>query len=744
MPVGSSDVSKRLIQRDLFLISFLFLFLELAFIRWLPAEVLFLTFFTNTILLACFLGLSLGCLAARSSRNYLTLTPLLMVSAIVAGGAMESIRIKLQDVLNVGGNDRSPQMVYFGTEFHVHDVASFVIPIEAVAGVFFLLVAAAMIGPGQLMGRRFMELKNPVQAYILNIAGSLAGVLLFSVGSEWLTPVGWFGISAALLAYFLWREPQRRWWAIAVAAAAPVLLLVPLKAPVGTTAESRVEERWSPYYRIDYSPGDRLIGVNLISHQAMISRNDLTPEYAVPYLLNRDSGGQPFHDVLIIGAGSGNDISRALAFTPAGARIDAVEIDPVIRRLGELNHPDHPYQDPRVTAHLDDGRNFLASTSRQYDLIVFALVDSLVLHSSVSNIRLESYLFTRESMESVRRRLKPGGLFVMYNYFRQGWIVSRLAETLGGVFGRPPIVLAMPGLESISADLKMDGFTMLLDGPRAAVIQHAFLARGAWYELRSEAPSPSSPNGFEIPEADRVESDAIRFRPAKVERPADLQPARDSWPFLYLRSPMIPDLTWRGGLVIGILSLLLLWRFGLPINPGQFTRLNAAMLFLGAGFMLLETKAVVHGALVFGSTWVVHTMVFSALLAMILAANLWVLKWRPTRLAPFYAVLLAAMAINIAVPLDSFLGLPRVLQGVAVGVMVFSPVFCAGIIFARLFAAADRPDQALAYNAAGAILGGLLESCSMLVGFQWLLALAALIYVASWVAGRSGTAQPAA
>src|SRR5579872_2272287 len=92
------------------------------------------------------------------------------------GGAMESVRIKLQDVLNVGANDSSPQMVYFGTEFHVHDVASFVIPIEAVAGVFFLLVAAAMIGPGQVMGRRFMDLKNPVQAYIVNIGGSLAGV----------------------------------------------------------------------------------------------------------------------------------------------------------------------------------------------------------------------------------------------------------------------------------------------------------------------------------------------------------------------------------------------------------------------------------------------------------------------------------------------------------------------------------------------------------------------------------------
>jgi spermidine synthase len=733
--MGESNNSNGAVKRDLFLVSLLFLFLELAFIRWLPAEVLFLTFFTNTILLACFLGLSLGCLAARHKRNYLALTPVLVLVALVAGGAMERVRVALQDILNVGKNDTSPQMVYFGTEFHVHDVASFVVPMEAVAGVFFVLVALAMIGPGQVMGRRFAELKNPVAAYIVNIGGSLLGVLLFSFCSDWLTPVGWFGLAAAGLVYFLWRETPRKWWAIAASVLAPLLLLAMPREP-------GQQESWSPYYRIDYSPKTRSILVNLLSHQAMWSRNDPVPEYAVPYLLNRDTGGQPFHDVLIVGAGSGNDVSRALQWTSADAHIDAVEIDPVIRSLGERYHPDHPYQDPRVTAHLGDGRNFLASTGRQYDLIVFALVDSLVLHSSVSNIRLESYLFTRESMEAVHRHLKPGGMFVMYNYFRQGWIVSRLDKTLRDVFGRDPIVMAMPHLEAIPANLKMDGFTMLLDGGRAEAIERGFRERGPWYELRRVAPGPSSPNGFELAAELRTESNSIRFSPAQVEVPADLQVAEDKWPFLYLRSPMIPDLSWRGALVIGMVSLLLLWRFGLPFNPGQFSRLNASMLFLGAGFMLLETKAVVHGALVFGSTWVVHTMVFSALLVMILAANLWVLKWKPRHLAPFYLVLLAAMILNIAIPLDSFLGLPRALQGVAVGVLVFSPIFCAGIVFANLFAQAKKPDQALAYNAAGAILGGLLETCSMLVGFQWLLALAAAIYVAAWVSG-SGKVEAA-
>src|SRR5262249_25469915 len=149
---------------------------------------------------------------------------------------------------------------------------------------------------------------------------------------------------------------------------------------------------WSPYYRIDYEhPPVRMIAVNLIGHQQMRGRDDEESPgtaYALPHLINRDAGGRPFKDVLIIGAGSGNDISRALEFGSPYIHIDAFETDPVIQRLGKNDHPDKPYDDPRVNPVLDDGRNFLRSSERQYDLVIYALVDSLVLQSSYSNIRL--------------------------------------------------------------------------------------------------------------------------------------------------------------------------------------------------------------------------------------------------------------------------------------------------------------------------------------------------------------------
>jgi hypothetical protein len=161
------------------------------------------------------------------------------------------------------------------------------------------------------------------------------------------------------------------------------------------------------------------------------------------------------------------------------------------------------------------------------------------------------------------------------------------------------------------------------------------------------------------------------------------------------------------------------------------------MVLLGAGFMLLETKAVVHAALLFGSTWIVNIAVFSAVLVMILLANLWVLRRRPVGLSPYYWGLLFTLALNTVIPLDAFLGLPGFLQGIAAGILLLSPVFCSGVIFAVLFRTAVKPEQALAFNTAGAMFGGLAESGSMLVGFQYLIGIAGVIYAASWVSIRN-------
>lgn len=749
---------------ELFLISLLILFLELACIRWFPAHVLFLTFFTNTVLLASFLGMSVGCLAARRRRDYLAWTPPLLAVALVAAYAVERASSAVERVIDVG-NQASPQLVFFGTEYHASDLSRFAVPVEVLCGFFFIALALAFVGPGQELGRALERLPDRVRAYTINIAGSIAGILLFAACS-WLelSPLYWFALVATGLAYFYFVSPRTRFTSISRGLAPLIALLLvalPLLAayvPRRDAQSAPTRQLWSPYYRIDYEPLNRSLSVNLIYHQQMVSRAETFPAYALPHLLNRDAGRPPLGDVLIIGAGSGNDVSRALQW---GARhVDAVEIDPAIYRLGLANHPDRPYQDPRVEIHLDDGRNFLRSTTRQYDAVIYALVDSLVLHSGYSNIRLESYLFTRQTFEDVRRHLKPGGQFIVYNYFRQGWIVARLQKGLEEVFGAGnTLVLTLPYRPTVDPDQSNFGdFTIFFAGDTDA-LRRAFQTQPTYLLRRAVPPSPDSPNGFTAtPEASappppqtadasqqqqgrQWKDDWQQFGLSRVLPVADdLRTATDDWPFLYLRRPMIPALTVRGIALMAALALLLLFLFRprASASNGQGARLNAQMFLLGAGFMLIETKAVVLMALLFGSTWIVNSVVFFAVLVMILLANLWTIKANPLRPWPYFAGLILTLLLNCVVPLDFFLGLNRAVQIVGSSLLVFAPVFFAGVIFAASFRRTQAPDRAFGYNIAGAMLGGLAENSSMLLGFQYVVLVAVCFYVlAALVALRS-------
>ncbi|HYK21764.1 MAG TPA: hypothetical protein VEV42_13565 [Pyrinomonadaceae bacterium] len=743
---------------DLFLISFTILFLELAAIRWFPAHVLYLTFFTNVVLLASFLGMSVGCLAAGKERNYLRWTPLLLIVALVAGLAVEISSgsfVKFVDV----GNQPSPQQIYFGTEYHSQDLSRYAIPVEVLGGFFFLVIALAFVGPGQELGRSLKRWPNRLQAYTINITGSIVGILVFAACS-WLEvrAFWWFVLVAIALAYFYFISPehrfQRRQIAWSSLTALSLLLVVWLTAfvPVHNDypGQSNAKQFWSPYYRIDFKQADLSLSVNLIYHQQMVSRNENFPAYALPHLFNRDAGRPAFENVMIIGAGSGNDVSRALQW---GAKhVDAVEIDPAIYRLGKQYHPDGPYADPRVEIHLDDGRNFLRSTKRQYDLIIYALVDSLVLHSGYSNIRLESFLFTRQAFEDVRRHLKPNGNFVIYNYFRQGWLAARLENGLNEVFGSGnSIVFTLPYRDVIEPDKATFGdFTIFFAGDTAQ-LRNAFARQPVYWLRTDQPPGPTSPNGFqqqpptvETSKSEGTSSNWEHFGLATVLPPeGSLRTATDDWPFLYLRKPMIPTLSWRGMLIMGGLGLLLIVLF-LPrhgkavtappeddASAGNGKLLNVQLFFLGAGFMLVETKAVVTMALLFGGTWIVNSVVFVAVLVMILLANLWAFRWRPTVMWPYYAALLISLALNVIISLDSFLGMNRTVQVLGACLLVFTPIFFAGVVFAASFARSAQPDKSFGINVAGAMVGGLAEYSSMAVGFKYVVSIAIFFYALS-------------
>jgi hypothetical protein len=279
----------------------------------------------------------------------------------------------------------------------------------------------------------------------------------------------------------------------------------------------------------------------------------------------------------VIGAGSGNDVAVALA---NGAKhVDAVEIDPVIQSLGSKYHPSHPYQDPRVTVHIGDGRAFIERDTGRYDLVMFALPDSLTLFAGQGSLRLENYLFTKESMETVHRLLKPGGTFAMYNYY-EPFLLDRYATTLQDVYGTPPCV---------------EIGDSLADRSQAVLVAGAGATRDCatpWAGTRAASPT-------------------------------------DDYPFPYLQDRTIPSFYRQTLLLMLGAAVLLIWLAG-----GRFRSMvrYTDLAFMGAAFLLLETKNVVQFALLFGTTWFVNSLVFAGvLISVYLAVEL---ARRPAARAP--------------------------------------------------------------------------------------------------------------
>jgi SAM-dependent methyltransferase len=717
----------------LFLVGFLILFLELACIRWFSAYVIFLQFFTNIVLIAAFLGMSIGCVCARKQTDWLSrftwLTPITIGLAL---GVNAIYRSFAGFSIDVGGQRESPQVVFFGTEYRDVDIATFAIPMEVIAGLFFVLIVLMFIGPGQILGRCFDRDPSRVKAYTMNIAGSLAGILCFALSSFAQTPpVVWFAIAFAAVAYFLKQEGTLSLVKSALLAATAFLIFA-----VGFSPTEGYSSYWSPYYRVILDENSKRINVNTVSHQSMREVDKSGPIYSLIHLLERDSGGEPFENVLVIGAGSGNDVAGALR--QGVGRVDAVEIDPVIAGIGQQLHPARPYQDGRVDLHLNDGRNFLRETDRKYDLVVYALVDSLILHSSVSHLRLESFLFTEEAFEDVRRVLKPGGKFVAYNFFRQGWIVHRIAAMLNSAFDADPIVTSLKHKDQIRDTDTAQGFTVLIAGGNET-LANAFAENEAFW-LHREPRMNDDVNGFgeAPPQLANAGSpnDWLRIAPSTlVASSKEVGAASDNWPFLYMRDRTVPWFYIKGVLLMTVLGLAVLyWQ-----APGHRISMNGRMFFLGAAFLLVETKAVVQLALVFGSTWIVNSLVFAAILIMILAANLYVLRVKEVNLKWHYALLFATLAVHIFVPLDAFLAGNFLWRYVGPCILALGPMFFAGVIFAVSFRASKEPDRDFGANIAGAVVGGFAEYLSMLLGFQYLLLVAILFYALStlWRTGGS-------
>jgi SAM-dependent methyltransferase len=716
----------------LFLTSFALLFFELICIRWIPAHIRYLGYFSNFILLASFLGIGLGILASRRSW-WLPPFPLMLFLLVVAV-ARNRIEVRLN----------STQVLYYGAG---EDIARrehyLVLPFVIV------LVVLAFIPLARPLGRLLGALPR-LQAYAIDIGGSLAGIAAFFLMSWFaLPPLVWFAVLAVPLALL-----ADRYALLPGAALFAFSLMVVFSLQHGA--------EWSPYYKLTLTPaieGGFVINVNNSGQQTAVPQQFKEPFYSRVYELFPP---QSFGRTLIIGAGSGSDTAVALA--RGVPQIDAVEIDPKILDLGRRLHPDRPYDDPRVTEHVDDGRAFLRHTDTRYDLIIFALPDSLTLTSGMSSLRLESFLLTREAMADARERLNPDGLLVLYNYYRYDWFVEKLAGMLRQVFGSDPFVSSYGGWGRAA---------VLMAGPRLAALDPALAKPYQEVPARDPHVIQVIGEGFYAPGSSA--KSAISSGPSRNSVPAKAldegfvtvrvpPPATDDWPFLYMPKHTFPRvyagslLLLTGLAVVGVLVFAPRTGNGqrvtgnrgrrrlhpLPVTRYLLPPLDWHMFLLGGAFMLLETKSIVTFGLLFGSTWRVNSLVFFAILVSVLAAILVSTRVRIRRPWLLYGALAAALLVNWALPPERLLLDVPALRYLLAATLAFLPVFLANLVFSRSFRDSAEADIAFASNLLGIMAGGALEYCALVFGYRALLLLALTLYLGAAVVQRGSLRRAAA
>jgi hypothetical protein len=161
------------------------------------------------------------------------------------------------------------------------------------------------------------------------------------------------------------------------------------------------------------------------------------------------------------------------------------------------------------------------------------------------------------------------------------------------------------------------------------------------------------------------------------------------------------------------------------------------LFFLGAGFMLLETKGVTELSLLFGSTWIVNAVVIASFLLMGLLANS-VIMLRPISRGLAYSALFLLLVTGMFLPYSLLDALPGIEKVVAAAVLVGLPVSFSGLVFSRSFRDVAHPAQGLGINLLGAVVGGALENLVMIGGTPILGVLAVALYgVSAALLGRS-------
>jgi spermidine synthase len=684
---------------SLLLASALTLFAELALIRWVATEVRVFAYVKNLALLLCFLGFGLGCALARQRPRWRTATTALLGLIVVVRLPWRGPQV-MESLSQYLG---AAQDVEIWATQAVHDTPGFLLAV-AVTAILLLLITFIFIPIGQTVSRQLELAPRPLSGYSWNLVGSLAGIVaFFAVSWLGLPPAVWFTIVLVGMAIL----QSNRSSAFRILAA-----IVPLSLLLVDPSTPHHFNLWTPYQQIELEdrifPDGEIRGTQIrVNHTGYQIIVNLSPEFLSrhPQLVREAPDENPYNlpfrfappnpNVLIVGSGTGNDVAAALR--NHSRSVDAVEIDPKIFELGRSRHPEHPYDDPRVSAHITDARAFMKRTTARYDLILFGLLDSHTQLSDYSNMRLDNFVYTEESFREARALLSPNGVIFIKFQINHFFVGQRLAQMLSNTFGKPPTVFFAPSSYSTDATCFAISTSSQVETALAADQRLQQLVNA---QSRSFLASPSGATAPTV---------AV---------------TSDDWPYLYHQGHWIPGIFYLLSALVILLAALFYFQI-----PEARSRVPSLFFFgMGAGFLLLETQVVSRLALYFGTTWQVNGIVIGAILTALLFAN-YVIERQQRAWPRSWSVvgILAGIIVAYFVPFDR---IPGSAAGVgAFAALIFAiPIFFAGLLFASEFRLAKSPAAALGANILGAVVGGLLENLSLIIGLKALLLVAALLY----------------
>jgi hypothetical protein len=307
-------------------------------------------------------------------------------------------------------------------------------------------------------------------------------------------------------------------------------------------------------------------------------------------------------------------------------------------------------------------------------------------------------LYTLQSLQAANAHLKPDGIGVFSLAAGTDWLKARFVRLVSQVAPSPPVVL--------NTGFDGNGITIFW-GP-----------------------------GLDAVRSKIEQAHASMVMPLTAFDP-NVQITTDDWPFLYQRDRAVPILY---ALVMGLLAIISFALIAVRFRPAPSQFLgNAQFFLLGAGFLLLETRGMLAAAVLFGSTWLVNSIVILIVLLMAWAGNWLVMRFPNLSKAHGYLGIFVGLALMYVLPLSQLAAEDLWLKLLGALLVLGLPFMSAAIVFSKAFARAEQPATALGINIMGAVLGACLEYSSLVFGSSGLLILAALVYAGSALAGNRKT-----